>query len=128
MPETSTHLHNFHSGPESDGGPRDPQVNRFFGIGKFYDYFYTMARAGFDTDEFRATNGDIRETLGTLWYHGHRVDHTAENTYKEFRSGSLPTDGDIELLLMKWRPADSTFVKLKTWQPTHGGPHCSEKT
>jgi FtsP/CotA-like multicopper oxidase with cupredoxin domain len=80
--QTSTHLHNFHSGPESDGGPCDPQFTRFFGIGKFYDYFYTMARAGFDTDEFRATNGDIRETLGTLWYHGHRVDHTAENTYK----------------------------------------------
>ena len=41
-----------------------------------------MARAGFDTDEFRATNGDVRETLGSLWYHDHRVDHTAENTYK----------------------------------------------
>jgi FtsP/CotA-like multicopper oxidase with cupredoxin domain len=80
--EVSTHLHNFHSGPDSDGGPCDPTFTRFFGIGKFYDYFYTMARAGFDTDEFRATNGDIRETLGTLWYHDHRVDHTAENTYK----------------------------------------------
>jgi FtsP/CotA-like multicopper oxidase with cupredoxin domain len=80
--EVSTHLHNFHSGPDSDGGPCHPSFTRFFGIGKFYDYFYTMARAGFDTDEFRATNGDIRETLGTLWYHDHRVDHTAENNYK----------------------------------------------
>jgi FtsP/CotA-like multicopper oxidase with cupredoxin domain len=80
--EISTHLHNFHSGPDSDGGPCDPVFTRFFGIGKFYDYFYTMARAGFDTADFRATNGDVRETLGTLWYHDHRVDHTAENTYK----------------------------------------------
>jgi FtsP/CotA-like multicopper oxidase with cupredoxin domain len=80
--EVSTHLHNFHSGPDSDGGPCDPVFTRFFGIGKFYDYFYTMARAGFDTDEFRATDGDIRETLGTCWYHDHRVDHTAENNYK----------------------------------------------
>ena len=80
--EVSTHLHNFHSGPESDGGPCDPVFTRFFGTGQFYDYFYTMARAGFDTDEFRATNGDVRETLGSLWYHDHRVDHTAENTYK----------------------------------------------
>ena len=80
--EVSTHLHNFHSGPDSDGGPCDPVFTRFFGIGKFYDYFQTMARAGFDTDEFRATNGDVRETLGTLWYHDHRVDHTAENVYK----------------------------------------------
>jgi FtsP/CotA-like multicopper oxidase with cupredoxin domain len=81
-PEVSTHLHNNHSGPDSDGGPCDPVFTRFFFNGQFYDYFYTMARAGFDTDEFRATDGDVRETLGTLWYHDHRVDHTAENVYK----------------------------------------------
>src|SRR5919109_1794770 len=61
VPEVTTHLHNFHSGPDSDGGPCDPVFNRFFRIGQFYDYFYTMARAGFDTPEFRATNGDVRE-------------------------------------------------------------------
>ena len=82
VPEVSTHLHNFHSAPDSDGGPCDPAFTRFFGIGKFYDYYHTLARAGFDTPEFQATGGDIRETLGTLWYHDHRVDHTAENTYK----------------------------------------------
>jgi FtsP/CotA-like multicopper oxidase with cupredoxin domain len=123
VPEISTHLHNFHSGPSSDGGPCDPRFTRFFGIGKFFDYFYTMARAGFDTDEFRATNGDVRETLATLWYHGHRVDHTAENTYKglagfhyifnEFDTGNeatgfhLPTfpEFDIPLFL-----ADKLFT------------------
>jgi FtsP/CotA-like multicopper oxidase with cupredoxin domain len=32
----------------------------------------------------RITNpyGDINESASTLWYHDHRVDHTAENTYK----------------------------------------------
>lgn len=92
VPEVSTHLHNFHSGPDSDGGPCNPdtggpstdplQQGLFFFIGQFYDYFHTMAQAGFDTDQFRATNGDIKETLTSLWYHDHRVDHTAENVYK----------------------------------------------
>jgi FtsP/CotA-like multicopper oxidase with cupredoxin domain len=82
VPETTTHLHNFHTGPDSDGGSCDPVFTRFFSTGKFYDHFYAMAHAGFDTDEFRATAGDIRETLGTLWYHDHRVEHTAENVYK----------------------------------------------
>jgi FtsP/CotA-like multicopper oxidase with cupredoxin domain len=92
VPEVSTHLHNFHSGPDSDGGPCDPNTGgdstnpllqgRFFFIGQYYDYFQTMARAGFDTPQFSATDGDINETLTTLWYHDHRVDHTAENVYK----------------------------------------------
>ena len=92
VPEVSTHHHNFHSGPDSDGGPCDPTTGgfstnplvqgRFFFIGQFYDYFHTLAQAGFDTPQFTATDGDIRETLTTLWYHDHRVDHTAENTYK----------------------------------------------
>lgn len=100
VPEVSTHLHNFHSGPDSDGGPCDPSTGgfsndpleqgRFFFIGQFYDYFYTMAPAGFDTPQFSATNGDIRETLTTLWYHDHRVDHTAENVYKGLAGMHIP--------------------------------------
>lgn len=92
VPEVSTHLHNFHSAPDSDGGPCDPttgaastnplQQGRFFFFGQYYDYFHSMARAGFDTPQYAATDGDIRETLTTLWYHDHRVDHTAENVYK----------------------------------------------
>jgi FtsP/CotA-like multicopper oxidase with cupredoxin domain len=75
VPEVSTHLHNFHSGSESDGGPC-----RFFFRGQYFDYYYTMQQAGFDSDH--PPNGDINESLSTLWYHDHRVDHTAENTYK----------------------------------------------
>jgi FtsP/CotA-like multicopper oxidase with cupredoxin domain len=86
VPEVSTHFHNFHSGPDSDGGPCDPGQDRFFARGQFYDYFYNMQYAGWGsthadvvTDGVR---GDPREALGFLWYHDHRVDHTAENTYK----------------------------------------------
>jgi len=80
VPEISTHLHNFHSAPDSDGGPCDPVQKRFFFRGQYYDYFYNMQWAGFDSTH--PPNGDIRETLGTLWFHDHRVDHTAENVYK----------------------------------------------
>jgi FtsP/CotA-like multicopper oxidase with cupredoxin domain len=39
-----------------------------------------MKRAGFTNPA--TPDGDIRETLGTLWYHDHREGHTAENVYK----------------------------------------------
>jgi len=109
-PQVSTHLHNFHSGPESDGGPC-----RYFLRGQYYDYYHAMQQAGFDSDH--APNGDINESLSTLWYHDHRMDHTAENVYKglagfflvfnEFDTGDegtgfhLPSfpDFDVPLLL-----------------------------
>jgi len=80
VPEVSTHLHNFHSGPDSDGGPCDPDQQRFFFREQYYDYFHNLARAGFGSTH--PPNGDVNETLSTLWYHDHRVDHTAENVYK----------------------------------------------
>ena len=75
VPEMSTHLHNFHNAPESDGGPC-----RWFFRGQYFDYYHTAQQAGFASDH--APNGDINESLSTLWYHDHRIDHTAENTYK----------------------------------------------
>ncbi|TML42700.1 MAG: bilirubin oxidase [Actinobacteria bacterium] len=80
VPEVDTHLHNFHSATDSDGGPCNPVEQRFFFRGQYYDYFYNMQYAGFASTHRPA--GDIREALGTLWYHDHRVDHTAENVYK----------------------------------------------
>ena len=87
----SQHLHNFHSAPDSDGGPCDPTLGalsedpktqgRFFFPGQYYDYYYNMKRAGFTSAAFKP-EGDVRETLGTLWYHDHRELHTAENVYK----------------------------------------------
>jgi FtsP/CotA-like multicopper oxidase with cupredoxin domain len=67
IPQISTHLHNFHSAPESDGGPL-----MFYDRGRYMDHHYAMYPAG----------GDPREALGHLWYHDHRPDFTAQNTYK----------------------------------------------
>src|SRR5258707_183334 len=71
----TTHLHNGHTASESDGNPCD-----FYGIGNFCDQYYPNVLAGFNFD-FKP-NGDINESLSTLWYHDHRVDFTAQNTYK----------------------------------------------
>ena len=80
VPEVSTHLHNFHSASDSDGGPCDPVQQRFFFRGQYYDYFHNMRFAGWNSTN--QPDGDIQEYLSYLWYHDHRVDHTAENTYK----------------------------------------------
>jgi FtsP/CotA-like multicopper oxidase with cupredoxin domain len=75
MPSVSTHLHNAHNPSESDGNPCD-----FYTSGHFCDQYYPNVLAGFNSDH--APNGDINESLSTLWYHDHRVDFTSQNTYK----------------------------------------------
>jgi FtsP/CotA-like multicopper oxidase with cupredoxin domain len=75
MPSVSTHLHNGHTPSESDGNPCD-----FYGIGNFADQYYPNVLAGFNSTN--PPNGDINESLSTLWYHDHRVDFTSQNTYK----------------------------------------------
>jgi FtsP/CotA-like multicopper oxidase with cupredoxin domain len=81
--QVSTHLHNGHSPSESDGFPGDffPDVTRP-AIAKafFYDQHYPNVLPGF-SGAF-APNGDLNESLSTLWYHDHRVAFTAQNTYK----------------------------------------------
>jgi FtsP/CotA-like multicopper oxidase with cupredoxin domain len=84
-PEISTHLHNLHCGSESDGFTGDyysaakagPTLT---GPGKYKDHLYSNCYAGYD--KFGTTHGDYREALGTLWYHDHRLDFTAQNVYK----------------------------------------------
>jgi FtsP/CotA-like multicopper oxidase with cupredoxin domain len=76
IPQTSTHLHNGHTPSESDGFPGD-----FFNSGFFWDQHYPNVLAGFTDPKF-APNGDPREALGTMWYHDHRFDFTAQNAYK----------------------------------------------
>src|SRR5579859_2189822 len=75
MPSVSTHLHNAHNPSESDGNPCD-----FYPAGHFCDQYYPNVLAGFNSTN--APNGDINESLSTLWYHDHRVDFTSQNTYK----------------------------------------------
>jgi FtsP/CotA-like multicopper oxidase with cupredoxin domain len=75
MASVSTHLHNAHNPSESDGNPCD-----FYTNGHFCDQYYPNVLAGFNSDH--EPNGDINESLGSLWYHDHRVDFTSQNTYK----------------------------------------------
>jgi FtsP/CotA-like multicopper oxidase with cupredoxin domain len=84
-PEITTHLHNLHVGSESDGYTGDYYSTVKFGPtltapGKCKDHLYSNCYAGYD--QFPATHGDYREALGTLWYHDHRLDFTAQNVYK----------------------------------------------
>ena len=75
LPSVTTHLHNGHTPLESDGFPCF-----FFAQGQFYDYHYPNVLAGVNSTH--PGTGDIKEAMHTLWYHDHRIDHTAENTYK----------------------------------------------
>jgi FtsP/CotA-like multicopper oxidase with cupredoxin domain len=75
MASVTTHLHNAHNPSESDGNPCDFYTNRHF-----CDQYYPNVLAGFNSTN--TPNGDINESLGTLWYHDHRVDFTSQNTYK----------------------------------------------
>jgi FtsP/CotA-like multicopper oxidase with cupredoxin domain len=75
LPSVTTHLHNGHTPLESDGFPCS-----FMERGQFYDHHYPNVYAGINSTH--PGSGDVKEALATLWYHDHRMDHTAENTYK----------------------------------------------
>lgn len=75
LPSVTTHLHNAHVPQESDGFPCS-----FMDRGQFYDYHYPNVYAGINSTH--PGIGDIKEAMSTLWYHDHRMDHTAANTYK----------------------------------------------
>lgn len=77
IPQIATHLHNFHTAPESDGGPI-----MFYDVGNYLDHHYAMFPAGFDQ----------REALGHLWYHDHRADFTSQNVYKGLAGSFLAFD------------------------------------
>jgi FtsP/CotA-like multicopper oxidase with cupredoxin domain len=138
-PQITTHLHNGHTASESDGNPRDfyppsdptdidplaPAYPASIKGLRFRDHHYAMFRAGLDRSQPSGpapskNDGDIAETLSTLWYHDHSEHFTAENVYKglvgfhlffdEFDSGNendsspralgLPSgDFDIPLLI-----------------------------
>ena len=75
LPSVTTHLHNGHTPLESDGFPCF-----FMERGQFYDHHYPNVLAGINSTH--PGTGDIKEAMSSLWYHDHRIDHTAENTYK----------------------------------------------
>jgi FtsP/CotA-like multicopper oxidase with cupredoxin domain len=71
--EITVHLHNGHTGSESDGFAGD-----FFSTGFFKDNHYANAYAGID--DFGGI-GDPREAMHTFWFHDHRAAFTANNNY-----------------------------------------------
>lgn len=82
--EMTTHLHNGHTPSESDGNPvnffnsvNDPNAINPYG---YKDQHYPNVRAGY------TARGDLvgnpNESLGSLWYHDHHLDFTAQNVYK----------------------------------------------
>jgi FtsP/CotA-like multicopper oxidase with cupredoxin domain len=71
--EITVHLHNGHTGSESDGFAGD-----FFQTGFFKDNHYANAYAGID--DFGGI-GDAREAMHTFWFHDHRAGFTANNNY-----------------------------------------------
>ena len=112
----STHLHNHHNAPPSDGGP----LRWFDGLdltkntAQFWDYHYPNIRAGFTTPLFKASTykklltptasdpwytcaGNFAETLSTLWFHDHKMDFTAQNVYKGLASFYTLYSNDINL-------------------------------
>ena len=83
--EMSTHLHNAHTPSESDGNPvnyfnsiNDPNAINPYG---FKDQHYPNVYAGF-TDPKYGPRGNPNEALGSLWFHDHHLDFTAQNVYK----------------------------------------------
>lgn len=97
-PEISTHLHNLHASSGCDGFPSDfyssAELRDASQItpGEFKDHLYHNLYAGYlenleNPGPFTGYSangqviGDIREGLGTLWFHDHTKDFTAPNTY-----------------------------------------------
>ena len=91
MPEITSHLHNFHTATESDGGPWN-----WVAPGQYRNQHYTMARAGFTQSPASFADplapggtwwaedggGDLRETLTTMFIHDHRPEFTSQNVYR----------------------------------------------
>ena len=76
VPEIITHLHNGNNAPESDGFPGE-----HYGPGMFKDHHYPNYPA----------NGNPLECKGTLWYHDHTLDFTAQTPTAGSRASTSAT-------------------------------------
>jgi hypothetical protein len=85
--EMTTHLHNGHTPSESDGNPvnyfnscNDPNAANPLG---YKDQHYPNVLAGYsEPSKYQGALGARAEALGSLWYHDHHLDFTAQNVYK----------------------------------------------
>jgi FtsP/CotA-like multicopper oxidase with cupredoxin domain len=73
IPSISTHLHNGHTASDSDGYP-----GNFHDNGTYWDNHYPNILNGFSSNPQETSSS---EAMGTLWYHDHRQDFTAQNVY-----------------------------------------------
>jgi hypothetical protein len=88
--ELSTHLHNGHTPFESDGNPVDFWNSLADGPNNpenplgYKDHHYPNVYAGYTHfgKSLSDVGGDPAEALGSLWYHDHHLDFTAQNAYK----------------------------------------------
>jgi FtsP/CotA-like multicopper oxidase with cupredoxin domain len=82
--QDAIHLHNAHTPTESDGFPLDyvNSINDPTPISPrgFKDHHYLNVYAGFVAANDSV--GNPAEALGSLWYHDHHIDFTAQNVYK----------------------------------------------
>ncbi len=134
----STHLHNHHNAPPSDGGPLRwfEGWNTTNNTAQFWDYHYPNIRAGFtgstyktsiykpypsyptgytdpktgivDNRPWQTCAGNFAETLSTLWFHDHKMDFTAQNVYKGLASFYTLYSDDINLDYGDADPEDPT--------------------
>jgi FtsP/CotA-like multicopper oxidase with cupredoxin domain len=88
--EMTTHLHNGHTPFESDGNPvdfwnslADGPNNPVNPLG-FRDHHYPNVYAGYTHygKSLSDLGGDPAEAMGSLWFHDHHLDFTAQNVYK----------------------------------------------
>jgi FtsP/CotA-like multicopper oxidase with cupredoxin domain len=71
--QITTHLHNMHTPSESNGNPLYINYS-----GHYWDHHYPNLYAG--VNQFGGI-GDPNEALGTMFYHDHKLDFTAQNVY-----------------------------------------------
>ena len=101
---TCTHMHNHHTPSESDGGPLYYNF-----AGHFWDHHFPNLYAGINQWNANGgallaadamlnpscVRGDIREALGSLWFHDHKHDFTSQNVYAGL-FGAAPIYDDID--------------------------------
>jgi FtsP/CotA-like multicopper oxidase with cupredoxin domain len=91
--ENAIHLHNAHTPTESDGYPLDyvnSSADKTAISPGFKDHHFLNVYAGFVAA--KNSIGDPAEALGSLWYHDHHIDFTAQNVYKGMFGGYLLFD------------------------------------
>ncbi|MFF8374444.1 multicopper oxidase family protein [Streptomyces lydicus] len=94
---TVTHLHGGVTPPESDGYPTDLLLPARCAPGQSRDH--TMgAHGGNTTTAYRTYDYPMAQQAATLWYHDHRMDHSAPQVWRGLAGFLLITDQEEDQL------------------------------